>query len=68
MTVNATETRITHAGEVSGWLADAASSRTADIGGDVPHSGWVVGCYSNRAAVNDCKTKKKFQIHYFSLN
>lgn len=39
MTVNATETRITHAGEVSGWLADAASSRTADIGGDVPHSG-----------------------------
>lgn len=59
MTVDATETRITHAGEVAGWLADAASSRAADVGGDVLHSRRVVGCYGNCAAVNDCKILKK---------
>lgn len=53
MTVDACETWITHAGEVASWLADAASSWTADVGGDVPHSGRVVGRYSHSAAVND---------------
>lgn len=38
MTVDATETWITDAGEVAHWLADAASPWTADIGRDVPHS------------------------------
>lgn len=39
MTVDATEPRLTHAGEVARWLADAAPSWATDIGGDVPHSG-----------------------------
>lgn len=38
VTVDATETRITHAGEVARWLVDAASTWTTNIGGDVPHS------------------------------
>lgn len=53
MTVDAGETWITHAGEVARRLADAASSWTTDVGGDVPHSSRVVGRYSNSAAVND---------------
>lgn len=52
MTVDATEARITHAGEVAHWLADAASSRTTHVGGDVLHTSGVVGCYGNSAAVN----------------
>lgn len=59
MTVEATEARITHTGEVARWLADAASSWTTDVGGDVSHSSRIVGRYSNCAAVNDCKKKKK---------
>lgn len=55
MTVDATEARITHAGEVAHWLADAASSRTTHVGGDVLHTSGVVGCYGNSAAVNHCK-------------
>lgn len=55
MTVDAVETGIAGAGEVACWLADAASSRTAHVGGDVPHFGGVVGCYSNIAAVNHCE-------------
>lgn len=38
MTVDATESWVTRAGEVARRLADAASSWTADIGRDVPHS------------------------------
>lgn len=52
MTVDAAEALVTDAGEVSRWLADATSSRTADVGGDVPHAGRVIGRYSNGAAVN----------------
>lgn len=52
MTVDATETCITDAGEVSCWLADAVSSWTAHVGGYVAHSSRVIGCYSNSAAVN----------------
>lgn len=38
MTVDATETRITQAGEVARWLANAVSSWTTDVRGNVPHS------------------------------
>lgn len=38
MTVDATETWIADTGEVARWLADAASSWAADVGGDVPHA------------------------------
>lgn len=37
MAVDAAETRITHTAEVAGWQADAAASRTTDVGGDVVH-------------------------------
>lgn len=53
MTVDSGETWITHAGEVASWLADASSSWTTDVGGDVPHASRVVGRYSNSAAVDD---------------
>lgn len=52
VTVDATETRIADAGEVSHWLADASSSRTTDVRRNVPHSSRVVGRYSNSAAVD----------------
>lgn len=52
MTVDSTEALVTDAGEVSCWLTEATSSRTTDIGGDVPYSGRVIGRYSNSAAVN----------------
>lgn len=55
VTVDATETRITDAGEVSGWLADAASSCATDIGGYVLYAIRVIGCNSNDAAVNSCQ-------------
>lgn len=55
VTVDATETRITDAGEVSGWLADAASSCATDIGGYVLNAIRVIGCNSNAAAVNSCQ-------------
>lgn len=38
MAVDAAETWITHTAEVAGWQADAAASRTTDVGGDVAHS------------------------------
>lgn len=52
MTVDAAEALVTDAGEVSCWLADATTSRTTDVGGDVPHFGGIIGRYSNGAAVN----------------
>lgn len=67
MTVDSGETWITHAGEVASWLADASSSWTTDVGGDVPHASRVVGRYSNSAAVDDCEKGKKKPINYFSL-
>lgn len=67
MTVDSAEARITCTGEVACWLTDAAPSGTADIGGDMPHSSWIVGCYSNCTAVNDCRggrnKQRKVQIH-----
>lgn len=58
VTIQATETRIADAGEVSRRLADAAPSRAADVGGDVPHPIRVIGRYSNGAAVNHCEEMK----------
>lgn len=52
VTVDATEARVAHAGEVAGRFADAASSRAADVGGDVSHAGRIVGRHGNGAAVD----------------
>lgn len=52
MTVDSAETWITGAGEVARWLADAASSGSADVGGNVLHASGVVGGYRDGAAVN----------------
>jgi len=57
MTVDATETRIADAGEVACWVADAAPSWTADVGGYVLNPSRVIGCYGNSAAVNHCREK-----------
>lgn len=73
MTVDSAEARITFTGEVACWLIDAAPSGTTDIGGDMPHSSWIIGCYSNCTAVNDCwggkrNKQRKVQIHGLILD
>lgn len=52
MTVHATETRITEAGEVACWLADALPSRTTDIRRYLLNSTRVIGRYGHGAAIN----------------
>lgn len=56
--VEAAEAGVAHAGEVGAGLADAASPRAADVGGDAPHSGRVVGRHGNSAAVDRCGTTR----------
>lgn len=58
MTVDAAETWVARAGEVAAGLADAVPPRAAHVGGDVPHSGRVVGRHGNGAAVDGCETTK----------
>lgn len=58
VTVDAAEAWLTRAAEVAAGLADAASPRAADVGGDAPHSGRVVGRHGNSAAVNGCETTR----------
>lgn len=61
VTVDPAEAWITGAGEVAAGLADAASPRAADVGGDLPHSGRVVGRHGNGAAVDGCeRTRSDF--------
>lgn len=61
MTVDPAEAWITGAGEVAAALADAASPRATDVGGDLPHSGRVVGRHGNGAAVDGCeRTRSDF--------
>lgn len=67
MTVDATEARVAHAGEVARRLADAASSRATDVGGDMSHSGRVVGCHSNGAAVDGCEENTQTLFFFFFL-
>lgn len=54
MTVDAAEAWIARTGKVAAALADAAPAWAADVGGDVPHSGRVVGRHGNSAAVDRC--------------
>lgn len=58
MAVDAAEAWVTRTGEVSAGLADAAPPRAAHVGGDVLHSGRVVGRHGNGAAVDGCETTK----------
>lgn len=58
MTVDAAETRITDAGEVARWMADAAPTWTANIGWNVLYSSRGIGGYRNNAAVDYWKGEK----------